>query len=94
MKNMVHRLVLVAKQWQPSYITLFLFHLYYHRRVLRREEEALWEAHLIMLELKAMDSELEEHQEEEDMMLVSEEEDLALKRTETVRKDCSLLERT
>ena len=67
--ELVHRLATNTKRGQPSYIGLFLFHLYAHENLLTDEDETQWIGHQIMRELQTSDSEPEmdhEYSKEED----------------------------
>jgi hypothetical protein len=57
--ELVHRLATNTKRGQPSYIGIFLFHLYVHENLLTDEEETQWTGHQIMRELQTTDSEPE-----------------------------------
>ena len=92
-RDQVQRMVLTAKRSRPAYISPYLFHLYSLGRVLTTEEEALWEAHEIMIELETTDSEPEAPEEEVrgDVVVVSDgEEPVQKKRKRTVEGSPSL----
>ena len=84
-RDVVHRLAQAAKRSQPAYVSTYLFHLYYHASVLTVEEDALWEAHQIMIELETTDSEPEEPEEVRgDVVVVSDGEEPAPKKRKRV----------